>query len=929
MVKHLRSLLPVLLLLSPAALGRVISYAPYTDQVAFRGYQSRTARHFVLMEAEASKAGSGFVHDGRLVLYDASGVEEPRVIYPENDQTAAIFFAALYQEHPDQKPVILIGTVRHQVTSPPSQVVATKISTDGGATWRDLPELDGKSVHPDGDVDTGGPWTHGLAAPVRIGSGPVPFVVSYRGSVWAVPLNGAPRQLATTSPELGNTLVAQNREGTLFVIRTGNLSLVISDLTGRHIALESEADQFSQYSGWITPEGSVYLLRRRSDGRFLSLYRNGQKTFVAGPYDYAREPNNGPGPGGNPMSFFAVPTYDFNGAWMIQRNPGKPTTLSLHTPGGTVQKMWADVSGPEVEALHAGSSGERLLVQVHRERMVQVPFRDPALAVWKIGESAPRSYDELFLNEGPTKGFVHVDPELIAAGEPFVFDSGFVQQGWAEPVSPPIGGGGDVVQEWGVVRASLKQRLVLPGVARLPGAFNSYWLTDVVVYNPLDEPQTVDLHFVPLGQSIEISTATPVVLTLEPREIRVVADVVRSLFNLESGGGALYVIPQMGVNVTGRTYSKASESAGTFGFGMLAIDFFNAASPRFPLSFAGAFPAQNFRTNVLLTDTSGRGTGAKMQAYGISGTMGFSDVTFDAPANGVMQTNGIGGTLGLSSHQTGGLVLTPTHGNAIATVVAIDNRTNDPTYFPPDLPASMIRTIPVIGHLDGAHGSRFRSDLYLLNLSDTVRGVTLEVKKWDSNEWPRQLRFTLLPNEARVIEDALTKLFGMEGLARLRYWSDGAPGDASGVRVTSRTYNIDANGGTHGCLIPPLNAFQSATAGEALEIVGITGGNGFRTNVGLVELSPAPNGDRTTNVRLHVFDEKGQPIDQFTVAVPIAGGMQINDLFAARELRPPPAARLVIQVLDANGLVGAYATLTDNITNDSTFLGANLAATPE
>lgn len=924
MAQRLRSFLLVLLLLSPAALARVISYAPYTDKVAFRGYQSRLARHFVLMESDATQAGPGYVFGGKLVLYDAKGEQEPRVVYPANDQTAPIRFAALYESGTGQEPILLIGTYD---TSIQGQVASTRISTDGGRTWRRITELDGKEVNSDGDVDTGGPWTHGLAAPVRIGSAAFPFVVSYRGSVWAIAANGAPRQLAATSPNIGNALVAQNREGTHFVIRTGEMTLVVSDLAGKHIPLESEADQLSQYTGWIGSEGSIYLLRRRSDGRFLSIYRNGQKTFVAGPYGYDREPQNGVAPANDPMSAFAVPTWDFDGAWIIQRGRGKPTTLLLHKPGGALQTMWADVSGPEVEALHAGSSGERLLVQVHRERMVQVPFRDPALAVWKIGEPAPRSYDELFLNEGPTKGFVHVNAETIAAGDVFVFDSGFIQQGWGEPVSPPVGGGGDVVQEWGVVRASLKQRLVLPGVARLPGAFNSYWLTDVVIYNPLDEKQTVDVHFVPLGQSIEIATSTPVVLTLGPREIKVVADVVKSLFAIDNGGGALYFIPQAGVNVTGRTYTKAGD--GTFGFGMLAIDFFNAASPRFPLTFAGAFPAQNFRTNVLLTDTSGRGTEARMQAYGVSGTMGASDIAVSAPTNGVTQMNGVAGPLGLSLHQTGGLVLMPTRGTAIATVVAIDNKTNDPTYFPPDLPASMIRTIPVIGHLDGGHGSRFRSDLYLLNLSDTVRMVTLEAKKWDSNEWPRQIRFTMLPNEARVIEDALLRLFAMEGVARLRYWSDGAPGDASGVRVTSRTYNIDANGGTHGCLIPPLNSFQSATAGEALEIVGITGGSGFRTNIGLVELSPGPNVNSAANVRLLVFDDKGSKIDQFTVAVPIAGGMQINDLFAARGLTPPAAARLVIQVLDANSLVGAYATLTDNVTNDSTFLGANLAATPE
>lgn len=934
MNKRLSKLLLVLLALAPAGMARVLSYAPYTDQVALRGYQSRTTRHFVLMEGAAQDVSPNYVSRGRVVLYDATGAEEPRVIFPPANEgaTATLRFAALYQERADLQPVILVGF--YTSAGFPFQEAVTAISADGGRTWRHIAELGGKELHADTDVDLGGPDTRGLAVPVRTGTAAVPFVVSYRTGVYAIPLNGAPRLLAPVEVSiqnpLPNALLGQNRTGTRFIVRTGLTTIATTDLDGNQTAVTAEADQFSGYSGWITPDNAVYLIRHRVDGRFLSLHRNGQREFIAGPYDAAEPGNSYPTMTRDTMSFFAVPTFDFSGAWTIQRNNTKPTTLSLHKPGSALQTMWSDISGPQVEALHAGSSNERLLIQVHRERPTQeVPFIDPALAVWKIGEPAPRGYDELFLNEGFTKGFVHVDVETMAAGAPFVFDSGYVQMVPDIIVSPPIGGGGgDVIQEWGVVRASLKQQLVLPGVARLPGAFNSYWLTDVMIYNPLDEKQVVDVHYVPMGEELRIASSSLVRLTLEPKEIRVVNDALKSMFNVDNGGGALYFMPTAAVNVTGRTYSKASAAGGTFGFGMLAIDFFNAAGPRFPLSFSGAFPGRNFRTNVLLTDTSGRGTEAHLQAYGVSGTIGFDDVAVAAPTSGVVQVNNIGGMLGLASNESGGLVVQPRSGTAIPTVVAIDNRTNDPTYFPPDLPVSAVRTIPVIGHVDGAHGSRFRSDIYLLNLSDTARSITLEVKRWDTNEWPKTLRFTLLPNEARVIEDALLKLFNMEGLARLRYWSDGGEGDSSGIRVTSRTYNINPDGGTYGSLIPPLNNFQSATAGEALEIVGITGGSGFRTNIGLVELTAQPN-NRVTNVRLSLFDQTGKSLDTFSVALPAASGMQINDIFAARGITPPAAARVTVQVLDATGLVGAYATLTDNITNDSTFLGAQLAATPE
>jgi hypothetical protein len=398
-----------------------------------------------------------------------------------------------------------------------------------------------------------------------------------------------------------------------------------------------------------------------------------------------------------------------------------------------------------------------------------------------------------------------------------------------------------------------------------------------------------------------------------------VPDVLKALFGIENGGGALTFVPDSAVVVTSRTYSRKGE--GTFGFGMQAIDLFNAAGPRFPVSFSGAFPGEHFRTNLLLTDTSGRGTSATMSAAGVSGVIGRTVEALAAPAGGILQFNGIGPSLALDARESGALLLQPTRGTAIATLVAIDNRTNDPTYFPPDLAAGMTRDIPVIGHVDGANGSRFRSDLYLLNPADFPQTVTLEAKQWDTPT-RRTVQFTLLPQEGRMISDALSRLFGMTGLARLRYTSWNA---VSGIRATSRTYTVEESGATYGCLIPPLNNFQSAAGGERLEIIGVGGGSGYRTNLGLVELSA-----RLTDavaVDIAIFNGSGEKIDGFRLSVPAGGGMQIGDIFGSRGLQQPQAARIVVDVVDP-GLIGAYATVTDNVTNDSIYLGANLGARP-
>jgi hypothetical protein len=900
------------LVIASPVFARVISYAPYTNREARTGIHARDTRHFVLLEERSASFG-----DAEVVIYDSTGAEEPRVVFPS--QTSGpnqITAVAMYETASTIYLAVFVASPRHTVF----------FSNDSGATWKEVTALRDKPVSYDEfTIDTGGPWVGGLGQPIRTGDAANPFYFGfYNAGIWTLDASGNAKQLDTR----GNAYLAgQDRAGQRFLyttfVQAENRTLReirMLDRNGNSHAM-ALVTPMTNVTGWITDNGEAYLVLTRPEGRFLFHWRtNGDMRFVNGPEDAPPPPLTVDTANFSHRGFIAVPTGDFNGAWMIQRAQGRPTMLFRHNAAG-LEKMWTDVSGPEVEALIAGKSGQTVLVQVHRDRTMELqrPFIDPALAVWRVGEGAPRTYDELYLNEEENKGFVHVDVDTMAAGSPFVFNSGSMQMSLEGPISPPVGGGGDVIQEWGVVRASLKQHLVLPGVARLRGAFDSHWLTDVTVYNPLDTQQNVTVQFVALGQTME-GGKRETQITLAAQEIRYIPDALKTLFNLEDGGGTLHFIPAEGINVTSRTYSRKGN--GTYGFGMQAIDLFNAAGPRFPMTFAGAFPGDHFRTNVLLTDTSGRGADARINAYGVSGPMGQSTATISAPAGGTLQMNAVSQPIGLLAREYGGLVVQPTRGLGIPTVVAIDNRTNDPTYFPPDIPATIPRTIPVIGHVDGVNDSRFRSDLYLFNPTAQTRTIVLEATNWSSRT-SRQTQFTLLPHEARVIADALPTLFQMTGLARLRFVSNEL---GEGVRATSRTYTIEANGATYGCLIPPLNNFQIGTPGDTLEILGASGGAGFRTNIGLVELSPMRN-FAPTRVRIRLIDNTGKQLDTFTVEVPNAGGMQINDIFAARGITPPTASLIKIDVLDT-GLIGAYATLTDNITNDSTYLGAQLGAQP-
>ena len=908
-------LLALIFLLFPAASGlaRIISYSPYTDRSAFPAHQHRMNRHFALVEMGAfGPLGPGpgiptpppVRAEAEVVLYDYRGEKEPRKVFPTGEGRAYVASVAV-RENSAGVPSLLVAGAIEGATS-----VSFYLSTDAGASWRPL-EIPGAFNIPaqPSSFDTGGPFVAARGSQVRIGTEEWPFVVSSGNALHVIGSSGVVKSIANLPTTISSVrLIGTDRSGRYMLVNSNAILHIVDIVTGA----AAQVDSFPSAGiddGWITPAGHVYAEERGSVQRFLFLNGSSRSALVEAP--------------ATTLGVFGVPTNDYAGAWIIERGPGKPTILHKHTVSGGLQKQWEDITAPEVEALHAGMSGTRVLIQVHRPRPQadQRIFQDPALAVWHVGQPAPRFYDELYMDEQWNKGFVHLDVDRLEQGEPFVFDSGVRFAGGGgggvSPSTPPSGGGGDVVQEWGVVRASLKQRLVLPAVGRTPGAFDSYWVTDVIIQNPSDAPQRVDIRFAPSGAT-NVAAESARSVTLAAREIRLIEDVLLSLFGLESGLGAFFIEPESGIVMTSRTYSKSAN--GTYGFGMNAMDVYAAAaSARFPLTFAGAFLGQNYRTNIVVTDAGDSGSRAAVRAAGPSGLLGLSNVSFEVAPRGQQQYNSISPQLGLYPHETGALLFRPINGSATASIFATDNRTNDATYFPPDLPAPIVRTIPAVGHVDGANNAHFRSDIYLYNPSSTMNMVMLQFKMWDSPEM-MTINLTMLPNEARVIPDVLQTLFGRSGIARLRYQSIGTTG---AVRVTSRTYSLAENGGTYGFLMPPLNNFQSGGMGDTLEILGSVSAADYRTNIGLVDLNAFTTGN-AINVRVEIIDRNGNTADSFTATVPSAGGMQLNDVFRNRGINV--SGPVLIKVSPLNGIVGAYATFIDNRTNDAVYLAANLGA---
>ncbi len=968
-MRLLPSLLLVVALAAPAA-ARVVSYAPVTDRIATPVQQQRSSPEFVLIESDhgpfwgpvGGPAGDALPWygwlAGRLVVHDVAGAREARVVLPKAGEEAW-FLAVAARPGKDGALRMVALTDADPAGASPRGTFRLLFSSDGGSTWEKLAVPSGTTAAVPQNwstgwsgIDFGGPTVRGRDPVLRLGSETSPFVLLLdapsrdgSGALVAIDESGAVRVLAEVSAREANgtggaRLVGTSRDGGEVLV-VGRLGVPGAVGPGRPAhalwkaraagGLEKLLDLATEtpaIEGWLTAGGAAYLEVAAWAGalapapfhstRALYLAEGGVAREIAASSVSTTDWSI------HLSSLFAIPTADYEGAWLLRRGPGKPTTLARHSPAGGLAEKWSDPTAPEVEALHAGSSDRKLLVQVHRPRpqMDQRLFKDPALAVWEEGQPAPRVYDELFLVEETNKGFVHLDVEAVAGGAPFVFDSGGI-------LSPGLAGGGpsgdggaggaDVVQEWGVVKASLRQRLVVPAVARTGGSGGAFWKTDLFLGNPGSEPLQVELRYVSGGTGEARSLA----VNLVAREIRLVPDVLSTLFGLATGSGALFVTPEGNrvVSATSRTWTAAEK--GTYGMSMGAVDLLAASSSRFPLSFSGALSGAGHRTNVGGTDVAGRGATVGLRFASESGWAGRSDLSFRAEPGGTTQLDRLSSWLDVEAWRAGALEYAPTRGEVIPFVTSIDETTNDPTYWRPDLPASVARAIPALVHADGRNGARFRSDLFLYNDNDALTSVTLAAKPWDLPASETIVTLTLLPREAKVVRDALSVVFRQAGVARLRFVSNGT-GAGTGVRVTSRTYTVRPDGGTYGVPLPPLNAFQMAGAGESIELFGVLGGSAFRTNLALVDMTAFADG-KSVRARVEVIGSGGTTLDAFDVNVPVAGGIQIDDLFRARGLGDGPDVALV-RVSPAGGLVGAYATSIDQGTNDAILISAALAS---
>jgi nitrous oxidase accessory protein NosD len=423
---------------------------------------------------------------------------------------------------------------------------------------------------------------------------------------------------------------------------------------------------------------------------------------------------------------------------------------------------------------------------------------------------------------------------------------------------------------------------VLPGAAHTAGLNDTMWVTDLRLLNPGEAPVEVDLLYTPYDGGEPLATS----LTLLSGELAQLDDVVATTF-AASGSGFITVTSAEPVVTGQRTYNLTT--AGTFG------QYVPAAEAVEGKAYLTGLRGGTYRTNLGLVNPSVEANQVAVSiATGKSRTL--------APGAAV-QLARIERWQGFFPEGDSGMVTPSAEMVCYASVV--DNRTGDPSYVP-GLQPSIRGVLAGLAHSPGAHGTIWRSDLYLyapdyLRVTGTLVFYG-EDGKTATSSFDQEMGF----GQTLLLEDVIAQLApGRDGTGLL--WIEAT----RPVVAAARTYNL-ASSGTFGQTVLPVAPDRHVQPGR----VGLflfaardaTGTLGYRSNLALIN----PEAVEAAYL-VELLDNTGGVLASRTLTVPPRSGFQKNQVL--RWLGQQSVEDGVIRVSGSAPFSG-YLSSVDNRTGD-------------
>jgi hypothetical protein len=361
-----------------------------------------------------------------------------------------------------------------------------------------------------------------------------------------------------------------------------------------------------------------------------------------------------------------------------------------------------------------------------------------------------------------------------------------------------------------------------------------------------------------------------------------------------------------------RTYS--TDGDGSFGQHIAAVTQEDALVDGEQYLLLGLAGNGGFHTNLGVLNPGATPTRVDFDLYDTSGAL-LGTVRVRAPARGFAQTNEVFSPLTGVAIRGGYAIVSTTTADAsfLAYASVVDDSSHDPTFISPAPltgAATPLETIvPVVASNSGLRGTQWHSEVSVVNLGGSTADVAVELHPADGGE-PNTLDIALGAGEARFMPDVVSTTFGSTGTGWLRLTSS-----ASGLHVSSRTFNDDADG-TYGQLVPATAVAELFTSDDVVVLPGLRSDDGFRTNLGVTSVA-----EEATVLEVHVVGADGVDFGTLRVPLPARSFVQVGRLLRNR-FGFEGWAWATLSSDNPEALFTAHASVVDGTTGDPAFIPA-------
>lgn len=652
-----------------------------------------------------------------------------------------------------------------------------------------------------------------------------------------------------------------------------------------------------------------------------------------------------------------------NGLWKEFVHDGMSTTTTYYyrvraTHCGNETPAFSRVAQTVVQA----ESGP-----VTRSADTALPFGSTTAVQYQVfvpGQGAQMQFtatvDKPYLSVAPASGVLPIEGiELTVTAQPSGLPPGASTGTVIVNVQPASGSGGVVTHAGKTINIPISislvtpvtpgsktlppaNALVIPVVTHVNGAAGPF-LSDVRLTNASGTPVEYQITMTPT-QTDGTLTSKVTQITVGDHQTIALNDIVKNFFGYgatpnpqDIGFGSLEIRPlktsSLLTYAASRTY--ASTATGTFGQFIAAVPFAKFATqkvsgipipgeiaPSTQLSLQHIAQSSRFRTNLGIVEGAGEPASGRIRVFDVLGNL-LKELPFNLlPGEHRQMNRFIEVNAGIPTLEDGRieiLVDSPT-GAVTAYASMLDNVTTDPLAVMPVDATKVSATRYVIpGMADIPAGQQnFHSDLRLFN--GGTSDVAIHLAFHPGNGFagfgtpviaePRTIR----TGEVLVLDNVLPALFERSGTGGSIVVTTNGP---SSLVATGRTYTSVENDGTFGQFIPGVTPQEGIGTGDrAQQILQLEESDGFRSNIGLTELTGNP---ATVRLTLHLPDSKVSASTELTLAP-----NEFRQLRPIAGLNPGQTynARLTVEVVGGTGRVTAYGSVIDNASKDPTFVPA-------